>query len=170
MWWALKTPWTGKLNVHFNLNVPFSEGGRPLQSRENNGSWPQPLHPTPLTATEMVPVLFAVVEPEARDSPQPWSWSLVLGKTQPPVDACIQDPRSGLLLSNYRVFISNLKNTQSRDKEIDRNVVNFCLPVLNRSTKVSINQSIKFSHGLRRWPFCCNFANETLMRHSSILK
>ena len=170
MWWALETPCTCKYNVCFNLNVPFSEGDCPLQSRENNGSWPQPRHPPPFAVTKMLPVLLAVVELEARDAPQPWSWSLVLGKTQPPVDVCIQDPRPGLLLSNYRMFISDLKNTQGRDKKIDRNVVSFCLPVLNRSTKVSINQSIKFSSGLWRWPFCCNFANESLMRHSSILK
>ena len=31
----------------------------------------------------------------------------------------------------------NKKKKQSRDKEIDRNVVSFCLPALNWSTKVS---------------------------------
>ena len=169
MWWALKTPCTGKLNVHLNLNVPFSEGVAPSNPERIMGRDPSPCTlPTCCDRDGACPV--AVVEPEARDSPQPWSWSLVLGKTQPPADPCIQDSRPGLLLSNYRMFVSNLKNTQSRDKEIDRNMVNFCLPVLNRSTKVSINQSIKFSSGLWRWPFCCNFANESLMRYSSILK
>lgn len=44
--------------------------------------------------------------------------------------------RPGLLLSSSRRFISHIKNTQNKDrKEMDQNVINFCLPFVHWSTK-----------------------------------